>query len=63
MEKFSVLLALCVGNSPVPSDFPTQRPVTQSLHVFFDLRPNKGLSKQSWGYRAHYDVTVMQNQH
>ena len=28
--------------------FPTQRPVTQSFDVFFDLRLNKGLSKQPW---------------
>ena len=28
--------------------FPTQRPVVPSFDVFFDLRPNKRLSKQSW---------------
>ena len=28
----------------------TQRPVTQSFDVFFDLRLNKRLSKQSWGW-------------
>ena len=28
--------------------FPTQRPVTRSFDVFFDLRLNKCLSKQSW---------------
>ena len=28
-------------------EFPTQRPVTRSFDVFFDLRPNKRLSKQS----------------
>ena len=27
-----------------------QRPVTRSFDVFFDLRPNKRLSKQSWGW-------------
>ena len=27
-----------------------QRPVTRSFHVFFDLRLNKLLSKQSWGW-------------
>ena len=46
METFSALLAICAGNSPVPDDFPTQRPVTQSFDVFFDLRPNKQLNKQ-----------------
>ena len=28
METFSALLAICAGNSPVPGDFPAQRPVT-----------------------------------
>ena len=50
MEIFSALLASCVGNSPVPGEFPTQRPVTRSFDVFFDLRPNKRLSKQCWGW-------------
>ena len=47
METFSTLLALCVGNSPVTGEFPSQRPVTRSFDVFFDLRPNKRLNKQS----------------
>ena len=47
METFSALLAICAGNSPVPGKFPTQRPVTRSFDVYFDLRPNKRLSKQS----------------
>ena len=50
METFSVLLAICVGNSAVPGEFPAQRPVTRSFDVFFDLRPNKRLSKQSWDW-------------
>ena len=50
METFSALLAICAGNSPVPGEFPNQRPVTRSFNVFFDLRPNKRLSKQSWGW-------------
>ena len=33
MEAFSALLAIGAGNSP----------------IFFDLRLNKQLSKQSWG--------------
>ena len=28
----------------------SQRPVTRSFDVFFDLRPVKQLSKQSWGW-------------
>ena len=46
METFSALLAICAGNSPVPGEFPTQRPVTRSFDVFLDLRLNKRLSKQ-----------------
>ena len=49
MEIFSALLAICVGNSPVPGEFTAQRPVTRSFDVFFDLRLNKRLSKQSRG--------------
>ena len=48
METFSALLAICAGNSPVTGEFPAQRPVTRSFDVFFDLRLNKRLSKQSW---------------
>ena len=50
METFSALLAFCAGNSPVPGEFPAQSPVTRSFEVFFDLRPNKRLNKQSWGW-------------
>ena len=50
METFSALLAICAENSPVPGEFSTQRPVTRSFDVCFDLRPNKGLSKQLWGW-------------
>ena len=49
METFSALLALCAGNSPVTGEFPSQRAVTPSFDVFFDLRLNKRLSKQSRG--------------
>ena len=49
-ETFSALLAICAGNSPVPGEFPAQRPVTRSFDVFFDLHPNKPLSKQWWGW-------------
>ena len=50
METFSALLAICARNSPVPGEFPAQRPVTRSFDVFFELRLNKRLSKQSWGW-------------
>ena len=50
METFSALLAIRAGNSPVPGDVTTQRPVTRSFAVFFDLRLNKRLSKQTKGW-------------
>ena len=50
MEAFSALLAICAGNSPVPGEFPVQRPVTRSFDVFFELSLNKRLSKQSGGW-------------
>ena len=64
METFSALLALCAGNSLVTSEFPSQRPVTQSFDAFFDPRLNKRLSKQHEAgdlrcQCTHYDVTVM----
>ena len=50
MDTFSALLAMCAGNSPVPGEVPTQRPVTRSFGVFFDLRLNKRLTRQWWGW-------------
>ena len=50
METFFALLAICAGNSPVPGEFPAQRPLTRSFDVFFDQRLDKRLSKQSWGW-------------
>ena len=46
---FRVTGPLC-GEFTCPGEFPTQRPVTRSFHVFFDLRLNKRLSKQSRGW-------------
>ena len=48
METFSASLVICAGNSPVNGEFPTQRPATRSFDVYFDLRPNKRLSKHTW---------------
>ena len=64
MEILPALLALCAGNSPVTSEFPSQRSVMQSFDVFFDLRLNKRFDKQSWGWwfethQVYYDITVM----
>ena len=50
METFSALLAFSAGNSPVTGEFPSQRPVTRSFDVLFDVCLNKRLSKQSWGW-------------
>ena len=51
METFPMLrAALCAGNSPVTGELPPQRPVARSFVVSFDLRPNKPLSKQTWGW-------------
>ena len=46
---FRVTGPLC-GEFTGPGEFPTQRPVTRNFDVFFDLRLNKPLSKQSWGW-------------
>ena len=54
METFPALLVLCDENSPVTGEFPSQKPVTRSFGVFFDLRLNKPAR------RAHYDITVME---
>ena len=68
MELISALLALCAENSPVPGEFHAQRPVTRSFDVFFDLHPNKRLSKQWWGWwfetspcplRRHRNVNIV----
>ena len=64
MDTFSALLAICAGKSPVPSEFPAQRPVTRIFDDFFELRLNKRwVNNREAGdlgrYRAHYDVIVM----
>ena len=48
-KHFRVTGPLC-GEFTGPGEFPTQRPVTRSFDVFFDLRLNKRLSKKSWGW-------------
>ena len=47
---FSALLAICAENSPVTGEFSVQMPVTRSFDIFLDMRPNKRLSKQWWGW-------------
>ena len=64
MEKLSALWAHCARNSPLPGEFPAQRPVTRSFDVFFDLHLSKRWIN-NWNVgdlrrnHAHYDVTVM----
>ena len=60
---FRVTGPLC-GEFNGPGETPTQRPVTRSFDVFFDLRLNKRLiDNREAGdlrrYRGHYDVNVM----
>ena len=63
METFFALLALCARNSPVTGEFPSQRPVTRSFDVFFDLPPNKRWANNQEArdlrrHCTHYDVVV-----
>ena len=46
---FLVTGPLC-GEFTGPGEFPAQRPETQSFDVFFDLRLDKPLRKQPWGW-------------
>ena len=61
MNGFNIMMASSTGNIfrvtgllcgefTGPGEFTTQRPVTRSFDVFFDLRLNKRLSKQPWGW-------------
>ena len=47
MKTLSTLLALFERNPPVTGGFPSQRPVTRSFDVFFDLRLSNWFSGQS----------------
>ena len=64
METFSAVLAICAGNSPVPGEFPAQRPVTRSFDVFLictriNCWVNNREAADLRRYRADYDVIVM----
>ena len=48
-KHFPRYCQFCAGNS-LPGEFTAERPVTWRFDVFFDLRLNKRLSKQSWGW-------------
>ena len=55
---FRVTGPLC-GEFTGPGEFPAQRPVTRSFDVFFDLRPNKRLSKQPTMRLVIWDAIVV----
>ena len=47
ISSIFALLAFCVGNSPVTGEFPSQRPVTRSFDVFFELCPKQHYNTRS----------------
>ena len=57
MVTFSALLVLCEGNPMVTGGFPSQRPVTWSFGVFFDLCVDMwcNTNMRHW----YYDVTLI----
>ena len=64
METFSELVAICAGNSPVPGEFPAQKPLTRGIDfslicVWINGWVNNREAGDLRRYRAHYDVTVM----
>ena len=61
--NISALLAICLGNSPVIGEFPSQRPWREAL-IFLNCAwindlVNNGDAGDLRRHRAHYDVTVM----
>ena len=63
METFSVLLALCVGNSPVTGEFPAHKGQWRRSVMFSLIWINGKVNNREAGdlkrRRANYDVTVM----
>ena len=64
METFSALLAICVGNSPVPMNSPHKGQWRVALMfslicVWINSWVNNGEVGDLRRYRSHYDVTVM----
>ena len=66
-KKIRVTSPLC-GEFTGPGEFPSQRPLKRNFDIFFNLRLNKRLSKQPWGWwfetlsslwRRHYDAIVI----
>ena len=68
METLSVLLVICAGNFPVPGEFPTKMPVTQSFDfslicVWINGWVNNCEAGDLRRYHTHYGVIVMWIQH
>ena len=66
METFSALLAICAGNSPVSGEFPHKGQWRGALMFsFICVWINSWVNNRKAGdfrrYRAHYDVTVMED--
>ena len=64
METFSVLLAICVGNSPVPVNSPHKGQWRGALmfslvYAWINDWVNNGEAGDLRRYPAHYDVTVI----
>ena len=65
MESFSALLVLCVENSSVTDEFPSQRPVARIFDVFLLIYAwtngwvNDRVASDLRRHLAHNDVTVM----
>ena len=62
--NISALLAICVENSPVAGEFPTQRPVPRNFDDLYICVWKNGWENNREGgdlrrHCAHYDVTVM----
>ena len=65
-ENISRVTGHLCGEFTGPGEFPTQRPVTRSFHVFFDrVWLNGWVTNREAGdlrrYRGHYDTNVMNN--
>ena len=56
-ENIFRVTGLCATNSPVTGEFPSQRPVTRSFDIFFDLHPNKCLNSQ---IKKNYALPAME---
>ena len=57
METFSELLALCVGNSPIIGEFPTQR--RSLIWAWINCKVNNREAGDLRRHLAYYDVNIM----